>query len=175
MDVPFFLGESPALGLGRGERLSPVAPPRRALALVLVNPGFPLATREVYGRLRATDFGDGGRVRRLAAALAAGPAAVAAGLVNGLEAAAGRLWPGLAAVKAALLRAGALAAVMSGSGPTVVGVAASRDAGHRIARALAGEPWRIWVTRTVAGPPLAVVGERRAGDRPRGAWGVAKR
>ena len=123
MDVPFFLGRSPALAWGRGEVLRPV-PAGQDLPLVLVNPGFPLATREVYGRLepgrlrgRAAGRGAGGR------APARRPGAVAAAVTNGLERAAARLWPGLAEVKAALLEAGCLAALMSGSGPTVVGVA----------------------------------------------------
>jgi 4-diphosphocytidyl-2-C-methyl-D-erythritol kinase len=173
MDVPFFLGSGTALGTRRGEELAPVAAPA-SLPLVLVNPGFPLATREVYGQLRAADFTDGRAVRALAAGLAEPPRAVAARLVNGLEAGAARLWPGLAAVKAALLDAGALGVVMSGSGPTVVGVAPSHAAARRIAGALGSQPWRVWVTRTVAGPALTVTGGVGRGPRAL-AWGVAKR
>ena len=53
MDVPFFLGSGAALGTGRGERLAP-APALAPLPLVLVNPGFPLATRDVYGAAPAS-------------------------------------------------------------------------------------------------------------------------
>lgn len=176
MDVPFFLGEGAALGSGRGEVVQ-VVRRHRSIPLVLVNPGFPLATREVYGRLEPADFTDGGAVRALVAALGAGPHAVAARLVNGLERPGARLWPGLAEVKAALVQAGALGAVMSGSGPTVVGVAASSAQARRIETALRGRPWRCWVTRTVAGPALSV--ERgAAGGRATArvaSWGVAKR
>jgi 4-diphosphocytidyl-2-C-methyl-D-erythritol kinase len=174
MDVPFFLGSGTALGTGRGEQLAPVRAPA-PLPLVLVNPGFPLATRDVYGRLEAADLTDGSAVRALVAALGESPRAIAARLVNGLEAGAGRLWPGFGAVKAALLGAGALGAVMSGSGPTVVGVAASLAAARRIAAALVSHPWRIWVTRTVPGPALTVTGGGPARDRDPLAWGVAKR
>lgn len=168
MDVPFFLGRSPALACGRGEVLRPVRT-GGDLSLVLVNPGFPLATREVYGRLEPRDYGDGQRVAALAAALRGGVRAVAATVTNGLERAAARLWPGLAEVKAALLEAGCLAALMSGSGPTVVGVAPSGRAALRVRDALGARPWRLWVTRTVTGPALAVRG-RKAGTT----WGVAK-
>jgi len=41
----------------------------RPLALVVVNPVFPLATPEVYSRVRPVDFSAGGRVRALVAAL----------------------------------------------------------------------------------------------------------
>jgi 4-diphosphocytidyl-2-C-methyl-D-erythritol kinase len=174
MDVPFFLGAGAALGTGRGERLVAVAAPA-PLPLVLVNPGFPLATRDVYGRLQPADFTDGRAVRGLVAALPDSPRAVAARLVNGLEAGAARLWPGLAEVKDALLGAGALGAVMSGSGPTVVGVAASLAAARRIAAALAPRPWRVWVTRTVPGPALTVSDAGAGRGRRPLAWGVAKR
>jgi 4-diphosphocytidyl-2-C-methyl-D-erythritol kinase len=172
-DVPFFLGPGPALGTGRGERLTAIAIPR-PVPLVVVNPGFPLPTREVYGRLAPGDFTDGAAVRALAASLGAGPEAIAARLVNGLEAAAARLWPGLDEVKAALLGAGALGAVMSGSGPTVVGVAPSLGAARRIRAALAGRGWRTWVTRTVPGPALSVAAAPgRSTGRP-GAWPSGK-
>lgn len=176
MDVPFFLGEGPALATGRGERLRPVSAPR-AVALVAVNPGFPLATREVYVRLGPDDFSRGARVRALVRALPGGAHAIAARMVNGLEGAVARLWPGLAEVKAALLEAGALGAVMSGSGPTVIGVAPSPAAAAAIRETLAGRPWRVWATRTVAGPVLAVVRPGAADSSAAGfrAWGVAKR
>jgi 4-diphosphocytidyl-2-C-methyl-D-erythritol kinase len=169
MDVPFFLGEGPALASGRGEQLEAVPAPR-ALPLVLVNPGFPLATREVYARVAPGHFGTGAGVRGLVAALDRDGAAVAAHLVNGLEAAAASLWPELETVKAALIRAGALGAVMSGSGPTVVGVAASRAAAEAIRDALDGRGWRVLTARTVVGPALSVAPPRS----PARAWPVGR-
>src|SRR5262249_31310682 len=104
MDVPFFLGPSPALASGRGEVLHPLAM-RQTIPLVVANPGVPLATREVYGALGPADFSDGGRVEALAQAGRAGIAAVAAHLVNGLEPAASRPSSGLRAGTAAPLQA----------------------------------------------------------------------
>jgi 4-diphosphocytidyl-2-C-methyl-D-erythritol kinase len=167
MDVPFFLGQSPVLARGRGEELQPVAGGAN-LSLVLANPGFPLATRDVYARLEPADFGDGTRVDALVGALRRGVEAVAATVTNGLERAATRLWPGLGEVKAALLEAGCLAALMSGSGPTVIGLAPSHRAALRIRDRLGARAWRLWVTRTVTGPVLTIrhalpAGARRAG------------
>src|SRR5262249_55982346 len=48
MDVPFFLGSGPALATGRGERIEPLRG-TGGYALVLVNPGVGLSTREGYG------------------------------------------------------------------------------------------------------------------------------
>lgn len=177
MDVPFFLGDGPALGSGRGEELAPV-PRIRPLALVLVNPAFPLPTREVYEAVRPGDLSAGREIRALVDALPGGAAAVAARLTNGLEAVVARRWPELASVKAALTRAGALGTVMSGSGPTVVGIARSPAAARAIRGGLAAYPWRTWVTRTVAGPALSIIdrGPTPTRDTSRaGAWGVAKR
>ncbi|HEY7139946.1 MAG TPA: 4-(cytidine 5'-diphospho)-2-C-methyl-D-erythritol kinase [Methylomirabilota bacterium] len=180
MDVPFFLGRSPALARGRGEELQPLGA-RGDLSLVLANPGFPLSTRDVYARLEPADYGDGRRVDALVTALRHGVAAVAATVTNGLECAAARLWPGLTEVKAALLEAGCLAALMSGSGPTVLGIAPSHRAALRIRDRLGTRPWRLWVTRTVTGPALTIRGRARApgrsgARRPRTGttWGVAK-
>ena len=180
MDVPFFLGRSPALARGRGEEVRPVGA-SADLSLVLANPGFPLATREVYACLEPRDYGDGRQVGALVTALRRGAQAVAASVTNGLERAAGRLWPGLTEVKAALLEAGCLAALMSGSGPTVFGIAPSHRAALRIRDALGARPWRLWVARTVTGPALTVrcrgplrgrssIRRRKAGTT----WGVAK-
>ncbi len=180
MDVPFFLGRSPALAWGRGEEIRPVRA-SQDLSIVLANPGFPLSTREVYARLEPADYGDGRQVEALVAALRRGAEAVAASVTNGLERAAARLWPGLAEVKAALREAGCLTALMSGSGPTVVGIAPSHRAALRIRDRLAARPWRLWVTRTVTGAPLTIRrggAARGRGDRGRrgagATWGVAK-
>src|SRR5262249_12127530 len=51
MDVPFFLGDGPALGSGRGDVLAPV-PRHRSVALVLVHPGLALPAGAGYGGLR---------------------------------------------------------------------------------------------------------------------------
>src|SRR5262249_61823600 len=133
--------------------------------------------RDVYAGLRPEDFSSGDAVRGLVAALPRGPRAIAERLVNGLEPAVLPGWPGLLEVKAALVEAGALGAVMSGSGPTVVGVAPSLAEARRIRARLSHRPWRCWVARTVSGPALALAGRPAAGAAAArgGSWGVAKR
>jgi 4-diphosphocytidyl-2-C-methyl-D-erythritol kinase len=180
MDVPFFLGRSPALASGRGEEVQSVAA-AGDLSLVIANPGFPLATRDVYGRLEPGDYSDGRRIDALITALRRGADAVAGAMTNTLERAARRLWPGLDEVKAALVGAGCVGALMSGSGPTVFGIAPSQRAALRIRDALGARPWRLWVARTVTGPVLTMRGAAPARARSRGrrppartTWGVAK-
>ena len=155
MDVPFFLKGGVALGTGRGERLTALT--GMPLALVLVNPGTPLSTAAVYGRVAPSMYSDGTRARTVIAALETRkPARLAASLYNGLEAAATGLSPELERMRAALLAAGALGAVMSGSGPTVFGVARSFEQARQIRARLARGSWSCWAVRTISGPAVRI-------------------
>src|SRR5262249_15061934 len=96
MAVPFFLGPGPALATGRGEHLEPLRV-TGGYALVLVNPGVGLSTREVYERVpagwkaEATGARGGGEALRLR-----GAARLGAALSEPLESG---VWAGLAAVR----------------------------------------------------------------------------
>jgi 4-diphosphocytidyl-2-C-methyl-D-erythritol kinase len=167
MDVPFFLRGGCALATGRGERLTPVR--GGALGLVLVNPRRGLATAEVYGRVRPAMYSDGRRATSMVAAMATRRSArVAATLYNGLEAAVAPGLPELAKMKAALLAAGALGAAMSGSGPTVFGVARSFEHARQIRRRVARASWECWAVRTLTGPAIRFGAARAAVGSPGG-------
>ena len=172
MDVPFFLGAGRALATGRGERLRTL-PGGGGYALVLVNPRFPLSTADVYGRIGPGSFSDGTRTRTMVEALRRRSAtAVAQALYNGLEAAVENGYPVIRRMKAALLGAGALGAVMSGSGPTVFGVARSLDHARQIRDRVARTSWACWAVRTVSGAAIRIEGGTGRGESR---WGVAKR
>jgi 4-diphosphocytidyl-2-C-methyl-D-erythritol kinase len=161
MDVPFFLGSGPALGTGRGERLEPLASPA-GYALVLVNPRVALPTREVYGRVPAGWRSEPTGTARLLEALRTKNAArVAAALTNDLERVVEPILPVIGRIKAALVAAGALAALMSGSGPTVFGLARSLDHARQIRRRVTRADWSCWAVRTHAGPAIRVVAPPR--------------
>lgn len=139
-DVPFFLDPRPAWVRGIGEQIAPVAG-LPALALVLANPGEPLATREVF-RVYDVLHPDAQQASSGAppdlARLVADPAALARLLQNDLEPAALRLCPAVRRLRGELSGRGALAVGMSGSGPTLFGVFESLAA----ARAAAAAPLR---------------------------------
>lgn len=129
-DVPFALLGGTATGHGRGAALAPV-PVGASLHWVLALQDTGLATPEVFARYDelAPAPPEPELPPGLLPALAAGdPAAVGARLTNDLQEAALDLRPELGDVLAAFDRAGALGAVVSGSGPTVV--AAALDAAH---------------------------------------------
>jgi len=162
MDVPFFLRGGVALGTGRGERLRPVVP--APLALVLMNPGTGVSAAEAYGRVTRTLYSDGTRCRAVITALRSRrPARVAASLYNGLEGAVIPAHPEIARMRAALLAAGALGAVMSGSGPTVFGVARSFEHARQIRARVTRGTWRCWAVRTVGGAAVRVAGVKKRG------------
>ncbi|GAA3178235.1 4-(cytidine 5'-diphospho)-2-C-methyl-D-erythritol kinase [Blastococcus jejuensis] len=144
-DVPFSLHGGVALGSGRGEQLSPVLA-RRRWDWVLGIAGEGLSTPAVYAeldRLRADGKVPDGETLAPAepviAALRSGPPqALAAALLNDLQAPALALRPALRRALRAVSDAGAAAALVSGSGPTVAALADDERGALRLAAAVAG-------------------------------------
>ena len=144
-DVPFSLHGGVALGGGHGEQLSPVLA-RTPSHWVLGIAGQGLSTPAVYAELdRLREIGpvrgDTGleTADPVIAALRSGPAsALADALTNDLQAAALSLRPELGRAMRAATDAGALAALVSGSGPTVAALAADEHGAIRLAAELAG-------------------------------------
>jgi len=155
MDVPFFLRGGAALATGRGERLAALG--GAMLALVLVNPRFPVSTAEMYGHLTPAMYSDGARAQAVARALRGrGVNRLAACLYNGMEAAARAAYPQIGQMQAALVAAGALGAAMSGSGPTVFGLARSLEQARQIQRRVGRARWECWAVRTLRGPAIRI-------------------
>lgn len=126
-DVPAMLRNEPLLMSGRGERLIPADVATFHWALVRF--GFGVRSPDAY---RWWDV-DGGRPGPdpeplIAAAAGGDPQTLGALLFNDLEAPVLSRHPELAAAKRRLLEAGALGAVMTGSGSSMLGLA--RDAAH---------------------------------------------
>jgi 4-diphosphocytidyl-2-C-methyl-D-erythritol kinase len=150
-DVPFFLDPRPALVCGIGERRSPIPGRLPSLAVLLGNPGTPLATASVFATHAAAGrahSAPGWLEPAWRAALAGPPAGLperlAGLLANDLEPAAEALCPALGPLRAALLAAGALAVGLSGSGATLYGLFASPEAAES-ARARLRLPPPAWV------------------------------
>jgi len=141
-DVPFALHGHTAVGQGRGERLTP-AMARGEYHWVFAMQAEGLSTPSVYAEFDR-QVAEGERLavdpaidEELMMGLRSGDAAtVGARLSNDLQGAALRLAPHLAAVLDVAWEAGALGAMVSGSGPTVAALARSRQHGLAIAAAL---------------------------------------
>ena len=135
-DVPFFLADTPAaLAVGIGEILTPVAPLSGCFVL-LVNPGFSVSTRWAYQTFALTkkekttifknfrENADPAGQPCLSATVEGLPAA----LENDLETVTITRYPEIGRIKEELLAHGAVAALMSGSGPTVFALFSDQQA-----------------------------------------------
>lgn len=156
-DVPFLVLGGTALGTGRGEQVSPVLAPGHAWHWVIAFAGDGLATPDVYrelDRLRETGAAPkaAGSTDEIMAALRQRDAEVLAGyLTNDLEAAAISLRPALRRTLELGTTAGALAGLVSGSGPTCVFLCHDAVAAEKVAAALA-ESDTCRTARTATGP-----------------------
>lgn len=136
-DVPFCLTGGLALATGRGTEVKPLPPIPEGPAFVLVNPGIPVSTKEVYRRFDGMEPGRWPDTGGLISALGDGNWEEAAQrMANMLEPAASILCPEIPAIRDNLLRQGAVAARMSGSGPTVYGFFRDREAAGAAAERL---------------------------------------
>ncbi|TGD87318.1 4-(cytidine 5'-diphospho)-2-C-methyl-D-erythritol kinase [Mycolicibacterium sp. CH28] len=141
-DVPFALHGGTALGTGRGEELATVLA-RSTFHWVLAFGRGGLSTAEVYREIdRLRETGDPARLsdpEPLLAALAGGnPRELAAVLGNDLQPAALSLHPDLRRTLRAGTEAGALAGIVSGSGPTCAFLCESAAAALDVGTELAG-------------------------------------
>jgi len=142
-DVPFALHGGTALGSGRGEELATVLA-RNTFHWVLAFSAGGLSTASVFAEIdRLRETGHPPRLEDpepLLAALAKGdPADLADLLGNDLQSAAISLAPELRRTLRAGVNAGALAAIVSGSGPTCAFLCSSAASAVDVGTQLAGE------------------------------------
>ena len=141
-DVPFALVGGAAIGLGRGDQLTQVDGVA-SIHLVLILDDKGLATPAVYKKLdelraQRDDHVETPEVNRsvLRALQNGNPFEIAEHLHNDLEEAALALRPDLRIKMTTALQHGAIRAMVSGSGPTVLALAASEVAAMQIARSM---------------------------------------
>ena len=164
-DVPFILHGHTAVGLGRGDEITP-AMTRGQFHWVIATQAEGLSTAAVYGEFdRMVASGEREATEpeisdALMVALMSGdPTTLADALVNDLQGAAVSLAPRLDDVMAAADEADALGVMVSGSGPTVAALARSRQ--HALAIAahitVSGTAHAV-VTASGPAPGAVVVG-----------------
>lgn len=147
-DVPFFLSGGTALGLGRGDEIYPLADLPRHWVVLLV-PGFGVSTADAYGWYDAERDARLGGTRREPQYVPGPWPSRAAQMVNDLEAPIARHHPEIDQMKAALRRAGAVAAAMTGSGSTVFGLFQKRRDATAAVEKLSASGWRVLLTETL--------------------------
>lgn len=117
-DCPFFIDSIPALGRGRGEKLTPLDDNiLSGLRVILANPGIRVSTREVYENCRPVTKGnDLSELARLPVS------EWRKSITNDFEGYVFSRHPVAALIKDLFYASGALYSSMSGSGSTVYGI-----------------------------------------------------
>ncbi len=155
-DVAFFLEPRPSIGRGIGEILEPIELPE--LSLVLVASERHLSTERVYkafddmqpfGNRAVFDFRADEAEKRWHQARDTGQ--VARLMENDLEKTVYGLIPTLLTDREVLVREGATAALVSGSGPTLYGLCASAEKAEEVARRMVRRGFKTHLATTSRG------------------------
>ena len=121
-DLPFFVYGGTALAEGIGEKLKPLTPLKQG-AMVLLKPAFSLPTPGIFAAMDAMDSYPHPSAQKMVEAVEGGDlTAVAAAMGNSMQCAVEQMHPVITTLVGELRGAGALNAVMSGSGSTVYGL-----------------------------------------------------
>ena len=125
-DVPFFDKKGTQIGYGKGEILEPLS--NFELFFVLIVPEFSINTKESYSSLRSESFNKGKiHFNLIKQGIAEKDITlIGKGLYNIFEIQAMKKYPILQSIKLALLRNGAVNALMSGTGSSIFGVYENR-------------------------------------------------
>lgn len=130
-DVPYCLMGGCALSEGIGEVLTAVRKPP-ACTLLLAKPDIDVSTKYVYENLQLDKLKRHPDIDGILQSIEKGDLEGLCGkLENVLESVTGREYPVIGAIEEALKEEGALAAIMSGSGPTVFGIFREKETAER--------------------------------------------
>lgn len=150
-DVPFCIMEGTALAEGIGEKITPM-PPLPELGVLLVNPGIRVSTEWVYRRLELEKAGQRPDISAVIRSIEEGSiASMARGMGNVLESVTAKEYAVIEKIKQELVKAGASASLMSGSGPTVFGLFEDTEKIESIATALKRDGMNCIITKTYNG------------------------
>ena len=147
-DVPFFVTSPCALGVGRGEQLEVLAPCSK-FQVLLVFPGFPIATPWVYQNLKLKLTKRENNISILRKFLSQSDVArLGSRLYNDLEPLVIQRFPEIQVVKDQLKAHKAEGVLLSGSGSTVFGIFDDPEQAKTACAELKGD-WECIVTETV--------------------------
>lgn len=138
-DVPFFLRDGPQWATGRGEKLKP-APHLPDWYYLVVYPGIKISSKWAYSNLPLTIDDKKNKIYIFKVGEFE--------LINHLELAVIGDYPIIGVLKRRLLEAGAVAALMTGSGSAVYGVFKEQEAAESAMREFRRSPaFRVFLTR----------------------------
>jgi 4-diphosphocytidyl-2-C-methyl-D-erythritol kinase len=140
-DVPFFLTQGAAVGSGIGERLKKIELP--VLWYILIYPNFEVSARWAYQHFILTKRQFHINLHKFPRT----PRGISRVLLNDLEGVVSKEYPQIETMKKILCSAGALGALMSGSGPTVFGIFSGQEdaseAYNKVKTMVRGKGWMV--------------------------------
>ena len=151
MDVPFCIQNGTALAYHKGEKVTPLPLVDPPLWLIIINPGFEIPTRWAYNNLVLDQIKkEKNNTKAMLKALKKRELqGIAKNLFNSFEGLIIKKYPEIGKIKDRLIEEGILGALMSGSGPTVFGIAQNEEQAFKIYEKLKSEYKLIWVVQTV--------------------------
>ncbi len=121
-DVPYCIMKGTALAEGIGEILSPL-PPLPECHILIAKPGISVSTKEVYEELDSKEIPEHPEIDGILEGLKeANLEKIVSAMGNVLERVTVQKYPVIDEIKQMMKKAGAMNAMMSGSGPTVFGI-----------------------------------------------------
>ncbi len=151
-DIPFFLYSGTMLATGIGEVLTP-APALKHCPIVLAKPRASASTKQIFAKLKEVGIQGRPDTPAVLKALEEGDLkALGQATGNVLEAATIPLCPKIALLKEKLVEAGAVAAMMSGSGSGVFGIFETEDQARKAVRTLRKYTRNVYLTYPVCRP-----------------------
>lgn len=148
-DIPFCLKGETALVTGLGEIVTPLKRPMPQCWVVLVKPRISVSTPRVFSKIDVTKLAHPDIDALKTSIEQDDYLAMTQHLGNSLESYTAKKFPVVQMIKEKMLDFGADAAVMSGSGPTVIALCDKHSRANHIANSLKGFCQEVYVVRTL--------------------------
>ncbi|ERJ12465.1 4-(cytidine 5'-diphospho)-2-C-methyl-D-erythritol kinase [Haloplasma contractile] len=145
-DVPFCIYGKTALATGRGEIIKPIKPAPKCW-VILVKPKFGVSTKHIFSNVEVNSLKHPDTKAMLDAVLNGDYKSMCKNLGNSLEDVTFKRYPDVKKIKEKLLKYGADAALMSGSGPTVFAFVYRENKKNRLINSLDQDKYQIFAVR----------------------------
>lgn len=145
-DVSFCVYGGTALATGRGEKIQELPSPPNCW-IILAKPSIGVSTADVYGSLKVNEIIHPNTTEMIRAIKEKDYELMCATMGNALESVTLKLYPEVSTIKEQMMKFGADAVLMSGSGPTVFGLVQHESRVNRIYNGLRGFCDEVYAVR----------------------------
>lgn len=147
-DVSFCVYGGTALATGRGEKIQELPSPPNCW-IILAKPSIGVSTADVYGGLKVNEIIHPDTSEMMRAIKEKDYELMCATMGNALESVTLKLYPEVSTIKEQMMKFGADAVLMSGSGPTVFGLVQHESRVNRIYNGLRGFCDEVYAVRLI--------------------------